>query len=215
MRTYLLLILALSLPAVALAASPPVDRTHWSFEAKGGWFYPDINDWQTYYGRDNTWHYAASLAYKVIRQIEVGAEAGYIKDRGQGSGAISGMVTGDVTYQTVPLNAFVLFRGVFSETQWLVPYAGGGFTRVLYRETTELQGTTRGYANGYHGRAGLQFLLDDMDGSASRKLYSDYGIYHTYFFTEMQYVRAMVNDNSGTPVNLGGTSYLMGLLFEF
>jgi len=216
MRTFLLLLfLVLALPATAPAAEPPVNRAYWSFEAKGGWFYPDIDDWQTYYGRDNTWHYAASLAYKVIRQIEIGAEAGYIKDRGQGKGAISGTVTGRVIYETIPLNAFILFRGVFSETQWLVPYAGGGFTRILYREETELQGTARGYANGYHGRAGLQFLLDDTDGSASRKLYSDYGIYHTYFFTEIQYVRALVNDNSGAAVNLGGTSYLMGLLFEF
>lgn len=216
MRTFLVLIvLALALPASGLAVEPPADHANWSLEAKGGWFYPDVDNWETFYGRKETWHYAMSLAYKVIRQIEVGAEAGYSQDRGQGQGAISGTVTGRVIIQTVPLNAFVLFRGRFSESQWLVPYAGGGFTRVLYREKTELQGTARGYADGYHGRAGLQFLLDNVDTPASRNLYNDYGIYHTYFFTEVQYLKAMINDNSGTPVNLGGTSYLIGLLFEF
>lgn len=216
MRTFLLiLILALVLPAAVLAAEPPTDRINWSFEAKGGWFYPDIDNWEAHYGRDRTWHYAASLAYKVIRQIEIGAEAGYTQDKGQGGGAISGMITGRVVHQTVPLNAFILFRGVFAEGQWVVPYAGGGFTRVLYREKTEQPAKARGYADGYHWRAGLQFLLDNTDATAARNLYNDYGIYHTYFFTEIQNIRAMVNDNSGTPVNIGGTSYLMGLLFEF
>ncbi|MHB8845057.1 MAG: MXAN_2562 family outer membrane beta-barrel protein [Nitrospirota bacterium] len=216
MRTYLLLIAFLcALPAASRAAEPPADRAHWSIEAKGGRFYPDIDTWEASYGRDHTWQYGASLAYKVVRQLEIGAEAGYTKDRGQGTGALSGTVTGRVIYQTVPLNAFILVRGIFNESQWFVPYAGGGFTRVLYREKIEQQGIVRGYADGYHWRAGLQFLLDNTDVSAARNLYNDYGIYHTYFFTEIQNIRAMVNDNSGTPVNLGGTSYLMGLLFEF
>jgi len=214
-NTFFLTILILALPAAALAASPSVDRPHWSLEVKGGYFYPDIDNWKNYYGDDKTWHYAGSLAYKLVRQVDVGVEAGYIKDRGQGKGAISGVIAGNVTYELAPLNVFVLFRGKFSETQWLIPYAGGGWTRMFYKEKIEAQSTVRGHADGYHGRAGLQFLLDDADGTASRNLYTDYGIYHTYFFLETQYSRVMINDLTGTSVNLGGTSYLLGLLFEF
>ena len=214
-KTFLLAILILALPAAALAAEPLIDQPHWSLEIKGGWFYPDIDNWKTYYGDDKTWHYAGSLAYKLSKQVEVGVETGYIKDRGQGAGSISGTVTGNVTYALAPLNVFVLFRGMFSETQWLIPYAGGGWTRMFYQEKIEDQSTVRGHADGYHGRAGLQFLLDEADSTSARNLRSDYGIYHTYFFLETQYSRAMITDLTGASVNLGGTSYLMGILFEF
>jgi len=210
-----LIVLILMLPLSVFAAQPPADRPHWSVELKGGWFYPDIENWETYYGRDNTWHYAGSLAYKLTRQLEIGVDGGFIKDQGQGSGAISGTVTGRVDYELFPLQAFVLLRGVFSKNQWIVPYAGGGWTRMFYREKTEGQGTARGTADGYHGRAGLQLLLDEADTSASRNLRSDFGISHTYLFFETLYSRAMINDLTGASVNLGGTSYLMGLLFEF
>jgi hypothetical protein len=214
-KTFLLAILILALPAVASAEAPLMDRPHWSLEIKGGWFYPDIDNWKTYYGDDKTWHYAGSLAYKLLKRVDVGIEAGYIKDRGQGKGSISGMIAGNVTYELAPLNVFVLFRGVFSETQWLIPYAGGGWTRMFFQEKIEDQGTVRGHADGYHGRAGLQFLLDGADSTAARNMLSDYGIYHTYFVLETQYSRAMITDLTGSSVNLGGTSYLMGLRFEF
>jgi len=210
-----ILILILALPAAAFAAEPLLDQPHWSLGIKGGWFYPDIDNWKTYYGDDKTWQYAGSLAYKLTNLFEVGVEGGISKDHGQGKGAISGTVVGNVTYELYPLQAFVLVRGAFIENQLIVPYVGGGWTRMFYEEKIEAQGTIHGHADGYHGRAGLQFLLDAGDITAARNLLRDYGIYHTYFFFETQYSRAMINDLSGASVNLGGTSYLMGLQFEF
>jgi hypothetical protein len=214
----LLLVMLLAVPAVVPAADPAEPAPNWSLEFKGGYFYPDIDNWKAYYGDDKTWHYAGSLAYKVVRQVEVGIEGGYIKDRGLASAPLNSalfggtVLTGRVDYELAPLNVFVLFRGVFKETQWVVPYAGGGWTRMYYRVKTEDQETTRGSADGYHGRAGLQFLLDGLDPRAAHNLSSDFGIEHTYLFGEVQVTKATV----GTPeVNLGGTSYLMGFLFEF
>lgn len=213
MRTILLLVaFVLTFPAAASAAGPPVDRPRWSLEFKGGRFYPALDDWETYYGRDNTWHYAASLAYKVTRQIETGVEGGYSKDVGLANGSLSGTLTGRAVYQAAPLNVFVLFRAVFSERQWVVPYAGGGWTRMFYRETVEGQGTVRGSADGYHGRAGLQFLLDEVDRTAARNMRHDYSILHTYFFTEVARTKAKTD---APAIDIGGTSYLLGLLFEF
>jgi hypothetical protein len=218
-RTIVLsLVILLVTPAAIRAAEPAPLVPHWSVEVKGGYFYPDIDNWKTFYGNDKTWHYAGSLAYKVLRQVELGIEGGYIKDRGLASAPLNSILfgrpvlTGRVNYELAPLNVFVLFRGVFNENQWLVPYAGGGWTRIYYREQTEAQGTARGSADGYHGRAGLQLLLDEIDPRAAHNLYTDYGIHHTYLFGEIQVTDVKV----GTPsINIGGKSYLMGLLFEF
>lgn len=199
----------------AQAAEQPLERPHWSLEVKGGVFIPAIDNWTTYYGRRDISEYGGTLAYKIIRQIEVGMEGSYIRDKGRGLAPLHNLVTGKVTYELAPLDVFVLFRGVFSETQWLVPYAGGGWTRMYYREKVQYQDEVRGSTDGYHVRAGLQLLLDEIDPRAAHNLFTDYGVFHTYLFFEARYIRAMINDLGGTSVNLGGTSWLGGLLFEF
>lgn len=215
MKKLSLILVLFLLPLAAHGADPSAEHPHWSFEFKGGMFYPDIENWKNYYGSDKTSHYAATLAYKLFRQLEVGVEGGYIRDKGQGLAPGHGMPAGSVTYELFPLEAFILLRGVFSERQWLVPYVGGGWTRMYYLEKIEFQGTIKGYTDGYHGRAGIQILLDGLDQDAANSFYLDYGVQHTYLFVEAQYIRAMIEDLSGQAINLGGTSFLAGLLFEF
>lgn len=219
MRAIMLLLAAVLLvPAAGYAASTELDQPNWSLEFKGGNFYPEIDNWKDFYGRDHTWHYAGSLAYKLARQLEAGIEAGYIKDKGQGYAPLNSqlqgtpVLSGRVTYELAPVNVFVLLRGVFSDNQWLVPYAGGGYTRMFYRERIENQGAARGYVNGYHGRAGLQLLLDGIDSSAANNLFLDYGVQHTYLFVEVEITKAKLEASS---MDLGGKSYLAGFLFEF
>jgi hypothetical protein len=43
-------------------------------------------------------------------------------------------------------------------------------------------------------------------------MYIDYGVDHTYFFVEAEYTSAKVKSVS---VDLGGTAFQAGLLFEF
>jgi hypothetical protein len=212
----LLIIAALILvPALARADEPLLEQPHWSLEVKGGFFYPDIDNWETFYGSKRTGHFAGSLAYKIFRNLEAGFEGGYISDKGRGFAPQHGLQTGSVKYELAPIHAFILLRGMFSESQLLTPYAGGGWTRMFYREKVENQDEVRGSVDGYHARAGLQLLLDDIDPSAANSFYLDYGVQHTYLFVEAQYIRAMTDDISGASVNLGGTSYLAGFLFEF
>lgn len=199
-------------------AAEVIDRPYWSFELKGGLFYPEIEDWKAYYGDRNTSQYAASLAYKIFRQMDAGVEAGYIRDKGRGlapghsADAGTPVYSGSVTYELFPIHVFFLGRLVFSERQWLVPYAGGGWTRLYYREKIESQGTARGYADGHFVKAGIQILLDGIDASAANSLYLDYGVDHTYLFFEVQKITAKLD---GTPYDLGGAGLLAGLLFEF
>ncbi len=215
MRRLFIFLFLFLMPSLTQAADPVLQRPHWSLEVKGGNFYPDIDNWKLYYGSNKTTHLAGSLAYKILRQLEVGIEGGYIWDRGQGFAPVHNEVAGNVKYDLAPLHAFVLFRGVFSEDQWVVPYVGGGWTRMYYREKIENQATVRGSTDGYHGRAGIQLLLDGIDPKAATSFYLDYGVHHTYLFVEVQSIRAKVNDATGVSVDLGGTSYLAGLLFEF
>jgi len=209
-----ILILILSLSLNVFADDQTQGRPSWSLELKGGLFYPAIGNWQEFYGDDKTGQYGLAFGYKIFRMLELGIGGSYIKDVGQGYAPVHGIVTGSVTYQLIPVDVYVLVRGVLQENQWIVPYVGGGYTYMYYQEKIALQSTVSGHADGYHGRAGLQFLLDVLDQGAATSFYRDVGVYHTYFFTEAQYNRAMANTPSGS-VNLGGWSYIGGLLFEF
>ena len=210
----LILVLIMS-PVALLAAESPAERPHWSLEVKGGDFIPDIVGWSQYYGNRYTGEVGGSLAYKIWRPLEVGIEGDYIRDKGQGFAPLHNLTAGTVSYKVAPLNVFLLVRGIFSENQWLVPYVGGGWTRMFYREEVEGQGVSRGSVNGYHARAGIQLLLDKIDTGGSNSFYLDFGVVHTYLFLEAERTHAMVDTVSGNSVNLGGTSWLGGFLFEF
>lgn len=215
MRKLLALFILSLMPITVQAAEPLLKRPYWSLEVKGGRFTPEIDNWKDYYGRESTGHYAGTLAYKIIRQLEAGIEGAYIRDKGQGYAPSHDLVSGNVKYELAPLSVFVLFRGVFNEEQWVVPYLGGGWTRVYYKERTEYQPIARGSANGSCARAGVQLLLDAVDRQASTSLFLEYGVHHTYFFIEAQSISAKTQDAAGASIDLGGTSWLGGLLFEF
>jgi hypothetical protein len=220
-----ILFLALALlfsPSVAPAAEERVDRPHWSLELKGGVFFPGLSHWSDFYGTSYTPEFGGALAYKVIRQIEVGVEGTYLSADGNGQAPLhaqlaggSQVAAGQVSYELIPLNVFVLARGVFSEDQLLVPYLGGGWTRMFYREEVKGQGKVQGSTNGFHARGGIQLLLDRIDAEGARNLDRDYHLRHTYFFAEAKYTRATADTVPSGTVNLGGVSYLGGLLFEF
>ena len=207
-----------AVPAVAFAEEPPLDLPHWSFELKSGRFAPSLSNWKENYGRKDMPEYAISLAYKLRRRVELGVEIGAARATGQAIAKIHSeqagqpVSAGSVRYEIFPVNAFLLFRGIVSENQLVVPYLGGGITKIVYREAVEGQGSVKGSVNGFHARGGLQFLLDGLDRSAANSMYMDYGVIHTYLFVEAEYTSAKISEIS---TDLGGTAYLAGFLFEF
>lgn len=212
MKRISVLLLVMLMPSAAYADDQAGDAPRWSLELKGGSFTPDIQNWSQHYGGRSMPVFAATLGYKILRQLEVGVEAGSARDTGQAFQPINNISSGNAEYEIQPLNVFVLLRGVMHEEQLLVPYAGGGWTHVLYRTTVQGNQTVRGSADGYHVRGGVQLLLDAMDQGASSVMYRDYRVLHTYFFIEAERTWAKVRSVS---VELGGTAYLFGLLFEF
>jgi hypothetical protein len=75
MQKILLMLLALLVPAAVYGAEPLPDRPHWSLELKGGTFAPVLDNWAYYYGKRSMPEYEGTLAYKVLRQVEVGVSA--------------------------------------------------------------------------------------------------------------------------------------------
>jgi hypothetical protein len=215
LKKLLLALLICSLPGLAQGAETRPDRPHWSLELKGGAFFPALSGWSKFYGSSYQGEYAGALAYKVLRQVEVGLEGSYLRATGTGQFPSTQTPAGEVTFERVPLDLFVLARAIFSEDQWLVPYAAAGYTRLFYRTEVKGQQTVKGSVNGYHARGGVQLLLDGLESGASRSLYLDYGIHHSYFFVEGKYLHADADTLTGGSANLGGTSCLGGFLFEF
>lgn len=212
MRKIMITLLLILLPGVLLAAEERPQPPHWSLELKGGAFFPDAAEWADHYGNSYLGEFGAALSYKVLRQVEVGVEGSYSSASGVGQreGA-----SGRVTYRQVPLNLFVLARGVFDEEQWLVPYIGGGYTRLFYQQKVSGQETVEGSVNGYHARAGLQFLLDPLEPATAAGFYRDFGMNHSYLFVEGRYLNADAEMVSGGSAKLGGKSVMGGFLFEF
>lgn len=215
MKKFILTLALLLVPSILPAAEARPDRPHWSLELKSGAFFPATADWSKFYGSSYTGEYGAALSYKVLRQLEVGIEGSYSTASGKGQQLIHSLAAGSASNEHAPLNVFVLARGIFNENQLLVPYAGGGYTRMFFREEVDGGGTTKGSVNGYHARGGVQLLLDGLDSAAADNLYKDYGMYHTYFFVEGKYTRAMADTVSAGSVNIGGSSAMGGFMFEF
>ena len=201
-------------PALVCAAEPRQDP-RWSLELKGGAFFPAVDNWSRYYGSSHVGEWGGAFGYKPLRQIEVGIEGSYLRKTGKGNQPEHQLLGGKATYRQIPLNLYVVARGIFREDQLLVPYAGGGFSRVFYR--TEIAGGEKrsGSVSGYHARGGVQMLLDRLEPDSARNLYEDFGISHTYLLLEGKYTRAMADTASGGSVDIGGASWLGGFLFEF
>lgn len=215
MKKILLAIVLMLIPQLVLAADARPDRPHWSLELKGGAFFPNASDWSKFYGSSYMGEYGGALSYKFLRQFEAGISGSFASASGSGFLQSSGQTSGNVTFQRAPVDVFVLARGIFNEKQLLVPYLGGGYTRMFYRAEIQDQGTVQGSVNGFHGRSGVQILMDGLDPSASESLYRDFGVHHTYFIMEGKYTRAMADTVSAGSVNLGGISAFGGFMFEF
>lgn len=195
----------------ALAADDVQKRSHWSIEFKGGLYYPDEDQWDRFYGKNRTGQLGMALGYKFHRRIEVGIESYFIKDSGVGYLPENDTTGGEVTINMYPVNLFLLYRAVFNEDQLVVPYVGGGWTHMFYRQKISGQDDVEGSTDGYHFRAGLQLLLDRLDKSGSFKS-AQRGINNTYLFLEVESIKA---EDSATASKLGGQLYSLGVLVEF
>ena len=111
---------------VSTAPVLPYRAPRWAMELKGGLFTPDLEDYEQFYGDDDSTLWGVSLGYRITNWLEVGGELGYTSEKGVGSLPGGGGSGGSVRYTLLPLQLFVNLRYDRSFRQLLVPYAGVG-----------------------------------------------------------------------------------------
>lgn len=195
---------------VAAAPVVPYHAPRWAMELKGGIYTPDLDDYEQFYGDDDSTLWGLSLAYRITNWLEVGGELGYTSAKGVGSLPGSGGTGGRVRYTLLPLQLFVNLRYDRSFRQLLVPYAGVGLVSAWYELSPDQQSGRNGFADiGLGARVGVQLLLNRLDRHGANYVSGDRRL-RSFLFLEGQYLDT---DKSG--FNLGGDAYLLGLRFEF
>jgi hypothetical protein len=186
----------------------------WSFSLKAGAYQPNEDNYDENYGNPRAFRGDVELGYKITRRIEAGISVGFFQDNGLVLGAVSGTPSGvKQTLTLIPTQLYLVYQFAFKDGQIIVPYLGGGYTHITYHHSVEGQNSATGGKEGYHGRAGLKFLLNAVEPGAADQFRESLGVYNTYFLLETQYARV---DNFGSSsVDLGGWAYFAGIQIEF
>ena len=201
---------------IALVISAPFGAAQafprWSFGIKGGYFYPDIEGWEDQSDKDGAYVGGIEVGFKFLRQLELNANINYSEARGNAV-TTSGRRSEDrTTFHTIPIYISLLYRFIFDEDQLVVPYLGGGYTYTFYWNQLN-DSNMSGDRMGFHGRCGLQILIDAIDPESARALSEGWGIDQTYLYFEGIYSRT--DDFGQEDPDLGGWGILTGLLIEF
>ncbi len=198
-----LLLLHAVFPCAAVAAQ-------WSSELQYGRYYPELDQWRDYYGRDRAPYFGAAMAYRWFSFLELGVEAGRMHDRGRAILASNNTYAGSVELELYPVSAQLQVNARFAAGQWLVPYVAIGATQLYYRQIVVGQEKASGRVTGRLLRTGLAFNMNILDHRAAAYMRSGYGITHTF----LQLERRQLTADTDT-VALGGEVALMSLRFEF
>jgi len=198
-----LLVLAFATPGAAIAAD-------WSSEFQYGRYYPELAQWQEYYGRDRAPYMNLSAGYRWFSFLEFGVDAGRMHDKGRAFLPSSGTTAGTVELELYPVSAQVQLNLRFAPGQWLVPFAALGSTQVYYRQRIVGQNKATGRAAGNLQRIGVAFNMNILDNRGASYMRNSYGISHTQLLLERRKLSVKAAD-----VDLGGDMTLLGLRFEF
>jgi hypothetical protein len=205
--------------AGVLWGSPgPVEAVEdpWAIGVSGGYVIPAIEDWEENYEKRGDWVPDLSIAYALSENWSVAAEIAYFRASSQARGAITGEPSIEEQQLTlVPTTIGLEYRLRYDKTQLIVPFVGVGYRRVSYRLKAGDNETISGGANGWAGRGGFDLLLNPLDPSSASSFSEEYGVARTYFRLEAQWAKAEAPGTGGSDIDLGGTTYLAGVRFEF
>ncbi|MDO8643629.1 MAG: hypothetical protein Q7S00_01500, partial [bacterium] len=184
---------------------------NFSLEFKGGIWVPQGSTVKSFIGK--CCHPTGGIEFGYLWHSMLGVEAGVGLSIVDGfAQSAAGAVSQDkFTLLLLPMKNSLTFRGDFFEDQILVPYVKGGMDYVYYKES--LQGTGNwGIKTGFHGTAGLQFLMEWID-PLTHYLETEVGVNDVYFTLEGQY--AKIDSFGKAGLDLSGWTLTGGLLFEF
>jgi len=183
-----------------------------SFSLNGGYFTPRMDGWENHFDDSSIWTGGMEFGSKLTERLELSLGLNYSKVEGT-STTLTGRTSADkATYEQIPIQLSISYRFLFDEDQVIVPYIGGGYTHLIYREEIN-DNKISGDLAGYHARGGLQVLLDYFDSETAKDFSSDWEVINTYLTFEAIYSK--VDDFGKKDTDLGGLGYMAGLRFEY
>jgi hypothetical protein len=199
------------MPNQAIAVEDP-----WSIGIAAGYFTPATEGWEDNYDHSGGWVPSLSAGYALSTRLSVAAEIAYFRASSQTRGAITGELSiEEQQLKLVPTTLGLEYVLRFDSTQLLVPFVGAGYRRVTYRLKVGDDDDISGGANGWVGRGGVDILLNALDPSGASGMRESFGVARSYFRLEAQWAKAEAPGTDGSDIDLGGTTYLGGMRFEF
>lgn len=188
----------------------------WSVGLAAGYFMPAVEGWEDNYDHRGGWVPSLSAGYVLVSGLAVAADVVYFSADGLARGAITGAPSIEAQELVlIPITVGLESRLGLDPAQLIVPFVGAGYRRVSYRLKVGSNDTVSGGANGWVGRGGVDILLNRLDPSSASGLREDYGVERSYFRLEAQWAQVEAPGTGGSDVDLGGTTFLAGLRFEF
>jgi outer membrane protein W len=174
-------------------------------ELKAGRLTPTLDEYEQFYGDDDTGLYGVAFGYRFSPWLELDAETQYMHDNGAGRLPSTGGLGAPVEYTLWPVHVFAKFRLEREANQLFVPYLGIGIARAYYKQEIDLQGERDGKTGtGPSLRVGVEISMNRVDPTGETG-----ALKRTYLFIEAQQFEATVDD-----IDLGGDALLIGFRFE-
>ena len=206
--------LALSFVACALATfgvraqEAAVESPRWTYELRGAYFEPDLEQFATFYGDDTDSLLGVAGTYRLRDWLELGGEYGWMEATGVGLLTESGTLGGTVELRLHPAHVFANYIFQRAIDQRVVPYVGTGLMVMRYEQKVDFQDDIEGRTDaGWSARAGVRFLIKTHEPTPR----SSSGPYwRALAFLEAQHMSAEVDD-----IDLGGNAVVVGFRMEF
>ncbi|HWN39821.1 MAG TPA: outer membrane beta-barrel protein [Gammaproteobacteria bacterium] len=206
--------LALSLIACGLAArgvraqEAAVESPRWTYELRGAYFEPDLEQFATFYGDDTDSLLGIAGTYRLRDWLELGGEYGWMEETGVGLLTETGTLGGTVELRLNPAHVFANYIFQRAIDQRVVPYVGAGLMVMRYEQKVDFQDDIEGRTDaGWSARAGVRFLIKTHEPT-SRSSGAPY--WRALAFFEAQHMSAEVDD-----IDLGGDAVVVGFRMEF
>ena len=152
---------------------------------------------------------------RAIGRIGIKFETGFIVRQGQGhfKSAARATETADerFTFVMVPLQASVMYRFQFADSQWIVPFVEGG---ANYSGIAELRDDNKsprvGGSPALIAGGGVSLLLDWIDRRAIAQLDADYGINHVWATAQYRQIQGLKKD-----LDISSNLISVGVTFDY
>jgi opacity protein-like surface antigen len=206
--------LALSLIACGLAArdvraqEAAVESPRWTYELRGAYFEPDLEQFATFYGDDTDSLLGIAGTYRLRDWLELGGEYGWMEETGVGLLTETGTLGGTVELRLNPAHVFANYIFQRAIDQRVVPYVGAGLMVMRYEQKVDFQDDIEGRTDaGWSARAGVRFLIKTHEPTSRS---SGAPFWRALAFFEAQHMSAEVDD-----IDLGGNAVVVGFRMEF